>query len=181
MSMYKVIFTDSQNRITSAEDMALRDPSPYMKDEARLQASTPDRANPERFGINAQPPAEAIDGKWTNCKVVDYAIVPMTQAEIDARQAEKDSEEAQKEAARIASLVPIYGQQVGLLAQQLAMFDMAMPIEEDQAVMDIYAKWKGDEKLGADAVLLLTVYNKLRSSISNADIYAIGKLIGVAV
>jgi hypothetical protein len=181
MSMYKVIFVDSQNRITSAENMALRDPHPYMDNEARLQASTPDRANPERFGIDAQAPAEAIDGKWENCKVVDYMVVPMSQAEIDAREAERQSEEAQKEAARIAALVPIYGQKVGLLAQQLAVFEMAMPIEEDQAIMDIYAKWKTDETKGADAVLLLTVYNGLRASLNNADIYAIGKAIGVAV
>jgi len=122
MSMYKVIFVDDQNRITSAEDMALRDPRPYMQNEARLEVQTPDRTNPKRLSTSAQPPqigTHMVDGidmdtgepiqieaplyaEWVNCKVVDYAVVPMSQEEIDARQVEREAEEAQKEAERQA-------------------------------------------------------------------------------
>lgn len=84
------------------------------------------------------------------------------------------------ESARIATLVPIYGTKVGQFAGLLAVFGLAMPIEEDEASAAMYATVKADVNKTADSQLTMAIYNNLRKNLSNDDIYGIGKAIGVA-
>jgi hypothetical protein len=57
---------------------------------------------------------------------------------------------------------------------------LEMPITAPVAMPAVYAKWKSDDKLGPDATMLLAVYSQLGAALSDDDIYAIGKAIGVA-
>ena len=85
------------------------------------------------------------------------------------------------EALRIAKLAQDYGQLVGAFAQYLAVFGLAMPITEAAAEDAVYSGTEADGKKDPDAMRLMNLYGKLSKSLSDADIYAVSKVIGVAV
>ena len=94
--------------------------------------------------------------------------------------AEAEARRAAAEAARIADLAAIYGQQVGQFAGLLANFGLAMPITESEAALAMYTAVKANATLSADSQLCNLVYSQLKLNLTDDDIYAIGKLIGVA-
>ena len=190
MGMYKIVTIDDHGWITSAQNEQLADPSAYASDEAQFGTLSPPD-NPVRLAPSAQPPqigTEMVDdgeggqvevpvyAPWTDCKVVDFAVVPMTEAEITERIAEQEATEA----ARIAALAEIYGQKVGEFAQMLSVFSLTMPITEDEAASAMYVAVKADVNKTADSQMVMAIYNGLRSHLSNDDIYAIAKFINVA-
>jgi hypothetical protein len=81
------------------------------------------------------------------------------------------------EAKRIAALLPAYGERVGVLVALLEKFGITMPTTQADATPIIYAGAKTDPALNPDALLVLTVYQGLRSDLSDADIYAISEAI----
>jgi hypothetical protein len=88
------------------------------------------------------------------------------------------AEEAERK--RIEALIPEYGQLIGQLVQLLAVFYLYMPITQAEASSAIYAQVKADVTKTADSQMTMLVYSKLRESLSDDDIYAISKAIGVA-
>jgi len=94
--------------------------------------------------------------------------------------AEAEARRIAAEAARIADLAAIYGQQVGHFVTLLAAFDLNMPITEPDAATAMAAAIKQDATMSAESQLCNLVYSQLRLNLSDDDIYAIGKLIGVA-
>ena len=94
--------------------------------------------------------------------------------------AEAEARRAAAEAARIAALAAIYGQAVGQFAGLLANFGLAMPITESEAALAMYTAVKANATLSADSQLCNLVYSQLKLNLTDDDIYAIGKLIGVA-
>ena len=180
MAQYKIITVDQHGWITSAQDKHLNDPTAYASDEAQFGILAPPD-NPIRLAPSAQPPTHIVDEvevpyAWTDCKVVDFAVVPMSEADL----AERTAEQGAAEAARIAALIPTYGAQVGQFAALLGVFGLAMPITESEAAAAMYAGVKADVQRTADSQMTMLIYNELRQSLSNDDIYAIGKAIGVS-
>jgi hypothetical protein len=118
---------------------------------------------------------------FTDAEAREVATITATAAQVAAEQAASEATaEADAKSARMAEIVPLYGPAVGMLAQLLAAFGLEMPITAPVAMPAVYAKWKSDDKLGPDATMLLAVYSQLNAVLSDDDIYAIGKAIGVA-
>jgi len=86
---------------------------------------------------------------------------------------------AAREAARIQCIVDAHGVSIMQLASLLRAFGLSMPVTLDEAVTAVYSGWKGDDSRGADAMLLLTVYNRISASVCDADIHAAARKMGV--
>ena len=82
---------------------------------------------------------------------------------------------AAAEAKRIADLVFGYGEMVGQLVALLSLFEITLPTSQAEATPIIYAKAKVDITLMADALLVLTIYQSLRNTLSDDEIYTISE------
>jgi hypothetical protein len=141
-----------------------------------------------RDGWRVAVPATVEDGArytsavlFTDTEAREVVTITATASEVVAEQkATEATADADAKSARMAEIVPIYGPAVGMLAQLLATFGLEMPITAPVAMPTVYAQWKADDKLGPDATMLLAVYSQLGAALSDDDIYAIGKAIGVA-
>lgn len=119
--------------------------------------------------------------EFTDTEAREVVTITATAAQVAAEQAAAEATaEADAKSARMAEIVPLYGPAVGMLAQLLATFGLEMPITAAQAMPTVYGAWKADDKLGPDATMLLAVYSQLNAVLSDDDIYAIGRAIGVA-
>ena len=84
------------------------------------------------------------------------------------------------EALRIAKLAQDYGQKVGALVQWLDVFGLEMPITMDEVAPVAYQQIKADPTKSADSQMLTLTYEELREVMTDDDIYAVSKVIGVA-
>jgi hypothetical protein len=120
--------------------------------------------------------------EWTDSDCTEsYDLI--TVAEYEARQAEQ-------EAARIAALAsepmsdkpnsPTYGQAVGSLVQQLAVFGIALPTDPFSVMGPMDTEIDANPKKAGKAMKAMFLYQSLKIRMSDADIYAIAKILNLA-
>jgi len=88
---------------------------------------------------------------------------------------------AQAESERLAPLIAEYGTTIGQLAALLAFFGLAMPITAEETIAPVTEAIADDARKSAQSQTMMLIYSKLNAVLSDDDIYAIGKAIGVAV
>ena len=110
--------------------------------------------------------------------VTGTTYTPKDEETVTKSQTWETQEEA--EAKRIANLAQEYGQQVGRLAQLLAEFGLAMPITADETIAPVSQAILADPRKSAPSQEMMLIYGRLNAVLSDEDIYAVSKVIGVA-
>jgi len=132
-----------------------------------------------RFVMQGEPCPEGHELDYSEI-VWDGSNDQWLQHNVYITTAEAEARRAAAEAARIAALAAIYEAQVRHFVTLLAAFGLHMPITETEAATAMAAAIKQDATMSAESQLCNLVYSQLRLNLSDDDIYAIGKLIGVA-
>jgi hypothetical protein len=113
-------------------------------------------------------------------KILDGALVDMTEAEAAVMDAAEAQATVEAEAARGEALAATIGTKVQSLVSLLASFGLVMPLEFDEAFAVIHAQSNEDSTKTANGTACLALYSGLTSAgFTDRDIYLVAQHLGL--